>query len=194
MPLYRRELEDFEARVTELKRTASGTNTEVAAPIAALPAAKFKLVSTNNAETYEVKRGARPFTDRNFTIQDLAPELDGLTGMRFSHEAAKSGRYEPIVFEVSEPVRVLIGFFNETREIWLPVPNPDLDAKADERGGVETWIENAAVIEQCPTVNLHAFRFEPGRHRLELPGKGSFVVLGVVPAAAPLQKRDAKLK
>src|SRR5262249_52237972 len=90
VPMYRKELEDFQARVAELKRVATNADTETATPIAALPAVKFKLVSTNSAETYEVKRGARPFTDRNYTIQDLAPELNGLTGVRFSQEAAKS--------------------------------------------------------------------------------------------------------
>jgi hypothetical protein len=42
-------------------------------------------------------------------------------------------------------------------------------------------------------VNVHAFRYEPGRHKLELIGKGSFVVLGVVPQSVELKKRDAKL-
>jgi hypothetical protein len=40
-------------------------------------------------------------------------------------------------------------------------------------------------------VDIHAFRFEAGRQKLELIGKGSFVVLGVVPQSATLNKRDA---
>jgi hypothetical protein len=40
-------------------------------------------------------------------------------------------------------------------------------------------------------VNIHAFRFEAGRQKLEFIGKGSFVVLGVVPQPAKLEKRDA---
>jgi hypothetical protein len=52
-------------------------------------------------------------------------------------------------------------------------------------------IRNAATIEGCPALNVHAFRYGPGRQKLELIGKGSFVVLGFVPQAARLEPRDA---
>lgn len=191
LPLYQKEFEDFQKQVAESKnpkRAGAQTN----ASITPWPAAKFKLISTN-AETYEVKVGARPFADRQCTITELAPELNGLTGIRFSHEAAKNGRYVPVEFEVTEPVQVLIGYFNNPRAIWLQVPNLDVASHADERGGVDALLRNAAAIEQCPNVNVHAFRYEPGRHKLELIGKGSFVVLGVVPQSLKLEKRDAKV-
>ncbi|HEU5125532.1 MAG TPA: hypothetical protein VFW05_15875 [Verrucomicrobiae bacterium] len=184
LPLYRKELDDFRARVAELRSPEHQAASKV--PQAAWPVAKFRLLSTN-AETYEVKVGARPFTDRKYTITELAPQLKGLTGIRFSHEEAKNGRYVPIEFEVSEPVRVLVGYFQNERDIWLQVPNLDVASQADERGGVDVLLRDAARIEECPSVNVHAFRYEPGRHRLELIGKGSFVVLGVVPQSAELK-------
>jgi hypothetical protein len=98
-----------------------------------------------------------------------------------------------VEFEVSEPVRVLIGYFQNDRDLWLQVPNLDVASHADERGGVDTVIRNAAAIEECPMVNVHAFRYEPGRYKLELIGKGSFVVLGVVPQSVKMEKRDAKV-
>lgn len=187
LPLYEKELADFKVQVAELKTKPAGSAT--GAPITAWPAAAFKLLSTN-AETYEVKLGARPFADRKYTITELAPELNGLNGIRFSHEAAKNGRYMPVDFEVNEPVRVLIGYFQNERDIWLQVPNLDVASHADERGGIDTVLRNAAAIDECPNVNVHAFRYEPGRHKLELIGKGSFVVLGVVPQSVELKKRD----
>jgi hypothetical protein len=192
LPLYQKELAEFKASSAELKRT--GTNparTAAGVSVAAWPAAKFQLISTN-AETYELKVGARPFVDRKYTITKLAPELNGLTGIRFSHEEAKNGRYVPVEFEVAEPVRVLIGYFQDQRELWLQVPNLDVASQADERGGVDVVLRNAAEIEECPGVNVHAFRYGPGRHKLELIGKGSFVVLGVVLQSATLEKRDVK--
>ncbi|HEX5218684.1 MAG TPA: hypothetical protein VFZ59_03890 [Verrucomicrobiae bacterium] len=191
LPLYEKELADFKAHVEELKKPKPA-GSETGAPIAAWPAAKFKLISTN-AETYEVKLGARPFADRKYTLNELAPELNGLTGIRFSHEEAKNGRYVPVEFEVTEPVRVLIGYFQNERELWLQVPNLDFASHADERGGIDVILRNAAAIDECPNVNVHAFRYEPGRHKLELIGKGSFVVLGVVPQSVELKKRDARL-
>jgi hypothetical protein len=195
VPLYRKELDDFRGRVAELKERP-GTNSSAAAavpaaPVAPWPAAKFKVLGTN-AEAYEVKTGARPFTDRGYAIRELAPELNGLTGIRFSHETAKNGRHEPVEFEASEPVQVLVGYFNDPRPMWLQVPNLDFAAQADERGGLEPVIRNAADIDQCPSVNVHAFRYDAGRQRLELIGQGSFVILGVVPQSVKLGKRDAK--
>ncbi len=192
LPLYERELADFKAEVADLKNPKLA-GSETGAPIPAWPAAKFKLISTN-AETYDVKLGARPFADRKYTITELAPELRGLTGIRFSHETAKNGRHVPVEFEVTEPVRVLIGYFQNERDLWLQVPNLDFASHADERGGVDPVLRNAVAIDECPNVNVHAFRYEPGRYKLELIGKGSFVVLGVVPQSIELQKRDAKLE
>jgi hypothetical protein len=189
--LYEKELADFKAQVAELKEPKPA-GSETGAPVAGWPAAKCKLISTN-AETYEVKLGARPFADRKYTITELAPELNGLTGIRFSHEEAKNGRYAPVEFEVYEPVRVLIGYFQNEREIWLQVPNLDFASHADERGGIDVVLRNAVAIDECPNVNVHAFRYEPGRHKLELIGKGSFVVLGVVPQSVEFKKRDVKL-
>lgn len=186
--LYEKELSDFKIQVAELKNPKANHT----AAIPAWPAAKFKLISTN-AETYEVKLGARPFADRKYTVTELAPELSGLTGIRFSHEEAKNHRYVPVEFEVTEPVRVLIGYFQNERDLWLQVPNLDFASHADERGGVDPVLRNAVAIDECPNVNVHAFRYEPGRYKLELIGKGSFVVLGVVPQSVELKKRDVKL-
>ena len=130
----------------------------------------------------------------DYTITQLAPELNGLTGIRFSHEEAKNGRYEPVEFEVSEPVRVLVGYFQNDRDIWLQVPNLDFASHADERGGIDVVLRNAASIEVCPNVNVHAFRYGPGRYKLELIGKGSFVVLGIIPVSAKLEPHDTMKK
>lgn len=187
--LYRKELEDFRQEVMRLK-AGGGPPVIDESKIKPWPGAPFKLISTN-AETYKVERGARVWTDRGYSILSLAPELRGLTGIRFSHTAAKAGRYVPVEFEVSEPVRVLIGYFQNKRSIWLQVPNLETAAQADERGGVETILRNAATIEGSPGVDVHAFRYGPGRHKLEVIGQGSFVVLGVVPQSAKLEPRDA---
>ncbi len=86
---------------------------------------------------------------------------------------------------------MLVGYFKSTQNGWLQVPQLETAAQADERGGVDTVIENAAAIEGCPGVDIHAFRYEAGRQKLELIGKGSFVILGVVPDSLTLNKRDA---
>lgn len=187
VPLYQKELADFQAKVAQLKQS---TNTIAAIDESGSkpwPAAQFKLIGTN-VEAYKVEVGAKVFTDRNFAIQSLAPELRGLTGIRFSHAAAKQGLNEPIAFETTEPVQVLVGYFQSHQKAWLQVPKLEFAAQADERGGVDTVLENAAAISACPNVDVHAFRFDAGRQKLELIGKGSFVILGIVPQSVKLPK------
>ena len=75
----------------------------------------------------------------------------------------------------------MVGYFNSKQKAWLQVPKLEFAAQADERGGVDAVIENAATISGCPNVDVHAFRFDAGEQKLELIGKGSFVILGVVP-------------
>jgi hypothetical protein len=190
VPLYKKELEDFQAKVLELKQN---TNAIVAATneskLQPWPPAKFKLISTN-AEVYIVEVGAKVFTDRGYAIQSLAIELNGLTGIRFSHSMAKAG-LPPIEFEAAEPVQVLVGYFDSNQKAWLQVPKLEFAAQADERGGVDMVIGNAATISTCPNVDIHAFRFDAGKQKLELIGKGSFVIFGVVPQSVKLEKRDA---
>lgn len=190
LPLYQRELNDFQTKVAHLKENANATNVVDESKIASWPTAQFKLISTN-AETYKVEVGAKVFSDRDFAIQSLAPELNGLTGIRFSHELAKKGSYTSVEFEAAEPVRLLIGYFKDTQKIWLQVPQLEFAAQADERGGVDAVIENAVAIFDCPNVDIHAFRFDAGRQKFEPIGKGSFIILGVVPQSAQLNRRDA---
>ena len=162
VPLYQKELDDFQAKVAQLKLNANSVTPAVdESKIQPWPAAQFKLISTN-AEIYQVEAGAKVFTDRNFIIQHLARQLDGLTGIRFSHSAAKDG-LPPIEFETAEPVYVLVGYFNSNQKAWLQVPKLEFAAQADERGGVDTVLENAVAISSCPNVDIHAFRFDAGK-------------------------------
>jgi hypothetical protein len=188
LPLYERELADFQTHLAQLKGGAE-TNT-ASTSIQPWHSADFKLLSTN-AETYRVALGAKVFTDENFTIQRLAPELNGLAGIRFSHATAKAGGYQPIEFTTTEPVQVLVGYFKSSQPGWLQVPQLETAAQADERGGIDTVLENAATISNCPSLDVHAFHFDAGKQKLELIGKGSFVILGIVPQSTPMTKRDA---
>ena len=113
-------------------------------------------------------------------------------GIRLSHDLLKSGLASPIEFETSEPVKILIGYFQSTRDIWLQPPTLETDANAAERGDVEPLITNAATISELPAVNIYAMKFDKGRHKLDVHGKGSFVVLGIIPQSADVTKRDAK--
>ena len=88
---------------------------------------------------------------------------------------------------------MLIGYVQgDAADGWLRAPDLETDAYADELGGAEPVILNAAAIEGLPPVNIHTFKYPAGRHRLQVKGTGSFVVLGVVPQTAELKRRDAR--
>ncbi|MBW7461515.1 hypothetical protein K0U00_46410, partial [Paenibacillus sepulcri] len=40
-----------------------------------------------------------------------------------------------------------------------------------------------------PSVNVHAFLYEAGRHTLNL-GKGAYTIVGIIPADQPVNERD----
>lgn len=189
LPIYEQELREFEERVAALLRGEPDQEDESA--IKPLPRAAVRVLSPG-AETYEVNAGVKVYTDRPYLIQSVAAELIGLTGIRFAHTPAKEGRYEPVEFETDEPVQVLVGYFQDPRPIFLQPPDLETDADAVERGGAEPVIENAATIDSLPAVNVYALKFPAGRQKLDLRGKGSFIVLGVVPQTVTIPHRDAR--
>jgi hypothetical protein len=188
---YEKELADFKKKVAALdgkSSTKTGINKTNARP---WPAAKFKLL-TKGVETYKVKKGAKVFTDRNYRINDIAPQLVGLTGMRFSHQKAKKGGIIKIDFAVTEPVKVLVGYFDSDAKEWLQVPALEHVAHANDRGGIDPVLGDVADIGDAkinlPKVNIHAFKYGKGKQTLEMIGTGSYIILGVVPTDAKLVK------
>jgi hypothetical protein len=184
LPVYEQELADFRSNLANMRgsgpvtATASGWGASKDSPLE-LRAASIRVLS-RQAETYTVQTGSRVFTDRPYEIQILASALNGLGGIRFSDSEARLGRYQPVEFEADEAVRVLIGYVRRGGEGWLRVPELETDALAAERGGTEPLIRDAAVVDELGVIDVYEVPFAPGRHRLEVRGRGSFVVLGVV--------------
>lgn len=176
LPVYEQELADFRAAVAKVKAgDASALFRRERKP---LRKATVKVLSPH-AEVYTVQTGTRAFNDQPWRIQALVPELDQLTGIRFPHAQAAAGQYEPVEFEVDEPVLVLIGYLRSEDREWLQPPRLEMDALGGERGGTEVYIQDAAIIDTLPPVDVYALRFGKGRHKLTMRGQGSFTVLGI---------------
>lgn len=186
LPLYEQELEEFRVRAAHLEDGAP----QRSQPGPPLKGAAFELLS-EGFETYEVKIGAQPFTDRGYRILQMAEEIEGLTGIRLSHNAGKAGALSPLRLKVESPVQILIGYFNENRSIWAQPPNLDIDSQAAKYGGVESTMQNALQVEGCPGVSLHVFRYPAGEITFDPRSPGSYLILGVIPADAEVTSRDA---
>lgn len=190
LPLYEAEVERFAVNVELLRRGEAPPSLKgLTTPPEPYAAAPFELLS-EGAEVYTLAKGSRAFTDGDMVVQELAEELVGLRAVRFSQARAASEGVA-LELEFSEPCKVLIGYFRSKEPQWLQPPDLEVNAHAVERGGTTPVIKNGAGIFSYPSVNVHALRFEPGRHRIDL-GKGVYLFLGVVKADQPMVERDAR--
>ncbi|MFO1452132.1 MAG: hypothetical protein U1F61_28465 [Opitutaceae bacterium] len=180
LPIYERELTDFRRQLESL--TAPGTG-GVRKPAAFKPV-RFTLLS-KQLETYTLQVGNTVFSDSSAALTAVAPELQGLSGIRFSLAEARSGRLPPVEIECAQPVRILVGYFNQTGPGWRRPPTLETDATAADRGGAEPLLVNAVEFDTLPAMTVHAFEYPAGRHRLEVRGTGAFLILGVVAVESP---------
>jgi hypothetical protein len=185
LPVYEKELADFHARV---QSATSGGGSPPPTVVTALPAATFKLLSGGTA--FPVAVGQPVFADDPARITAIAPELKGLTGIRFPAGAPNSPT--PITFHVDEPVQVLVGYFRSSGNAYRRPPSSEFDAAAADRGSTEPVLENAAVIGSLPPVDVYTQYFPAGDDTLDARGAGRFVILGFVPRSATVGKRDAQ--
>jgi len=183
VPKFEQELVNFKQQVVNIEQATSNAWRDHPDAITPWPAAEFTLL-TEGMETYTVEIGAKVFTDQNFVINDVAPYLIGLIGIRFSRLAANT-EVISIDLEVSQPLKVLVGYFQAKDKCWLQVPALEHVSHANDRGGHAAILEDVVDISVgcngLPKVNLHAFRYKAGKQTLEMIGTGSYVILGVVP-------------
>jgi hypothetical protein len=152
LPLYEKEVRVFKGRLDSLTLS---------------PAAPAKVGAFQPAAV-EMK-GEGYVVDSGMSIK--AAPLRGLKGV------IVSGGEKRIEFSYSEPVDLLIGFFNSKGSDFVQPPQLETDASANDFGQAEPRITNAVVVDGMPSVNVHVWTFKAGRHELVL-GKGRCLVLG----------------
>ena len=152
--IYEKEVSVFKGRLDSL----------AVSPVAPARAAAFQPAAVEmKKEIYIVDSGAN--------IKAVAAPLRGLKGV------VVSGGEKRIEFSCSEPVDLLIGFFNQKGSDFVQPPQLETDASANDFGQAEPRITNAAEVEGMPSVNVHVWTYKAGRHELVL-GKGRCLVLG----------------
>ncbi|WP_246186934.1 hypothetical protein [Microlunatus speluncae] len=191
---WRQCLPEYEAELDHVRRTVElldrGELPAALRPAADAPEpyrpAPFEL-HTPDAERFEVGKGTSVFADSDGNIRQLAEELAGLTGVRIPRRAGFAGQVA-LELTLPEPAVILIGYFGDPEPVWLQLPDLETDTHADARGGLEPVLRNGIGVDFLPKINVHAFRYEAGRHTLAL-GRGAYVVAGVVAADQPLTPR-----
>jgi hypothetical protein len=180
-PVYRRELDTFRRRLDSLEARP-------AIDEAAVKPWKPADVTLTAGEWYATDQPV--FSDTTLTIHTRVPELGALKGIRTSWK----NRYtapNTLTFTCKEPVRLLVGYFSEKQPGFLPVPELETDANANQYGQADIKILQGAEIAGLPPVNVHAFSFSSGTHTLRL-GKGACLLLGFVSGNEDLRTREIR--
>jgi len=196
LPLYQEELQHFKSHLADMR--ASGV--KIAAPPAFQPADIRLLAPTtgdaaraagSGPQVYTPDSGARPYPDTDLVIHAVAPQLKALKGLAFfAADQRRAGT--TLHFKCAEPVDLLVGFFEKKSSAFLPAPQLETDASANDYGQAEPRIANALILAGMPPVNVHAWSFKPGEHTLEL-GKGLCLILGFAKPTRITKTYDAGL-
>ena len=170
LPAYERELATFQRNLSALETTGRLTAQADRPP---LPSVAVKLAS-RPGEMFAVEPGAKLYTDSTLGIQQIAPELRGLTGIRIPQaQAAKDG--VRLVIDLAEPGQVLVGFFRSEKKSAAAAPPKD---------EWEPILRNGISVPGHPGFTVWSHALPKGKSDLDF-GPGAYVILGVI-------KRDAQ--
>jgi len=162
-PVYQSELATFQAR---LKSLGSAQLTSADATPSRLPQVAFTLVP-GAGEAFTVHPGEKLYSDAATPIATVAPELDGLTGIRVS-----ARQEAPIHFTLANPAQILVGFFKSASSKAINV-SPS----------TEQWnilLPGAITTAKGLPVTVWTKPLPAGANDLDL-GKGAYVVVGFIP-------------
>lgn len=173
LPVYEQELAVFRERVAWLEQAQTNS-----APAQALQQVSFTL-DGNAGQTFSVKPGAQLYTDNDATIDTVAPELQGLKGIRISRKTTDYGS-QPVTVTLSRPATVLVGFFFSVSQHHPPA-NP-------ENGTWQLQSINAVTAKGNPALTVFSRELPAGKTTLD-PGRGAYVVLGFVSPNTNLAQR-----
>ena len=163
LPVYRAELATFQRRLAALG-TAQPASAETVEK--QLPQVAFTL-APGAGETFAVRPGEKLYSDAATPIVSVAPELNGLTGIRVSAQ-----QEAPIHFTLAKPAQILVGFFkSDSRKAMNVSP------------ATEQWnilLPNALTMAKGLPVTVWTKTLPAGVNDLDL-GKGAYVVVGFIP-------------
>jgi hypothetical protein len=163
LPVYQKELATFDLR---LKSLGSPVTAASATTPARLPQVGFTL-APGGGETFTAVPGEKLYSDAATPIATIAPELDGMKGIRVSTKQAT-----PIHFTLDKPAQILVGFFKS---------NSRKDTNVSP--ATEQWnlvLPNAVTVAKGLPISVWAKPVPAGVNDLDL-GVGAYVVLGFIP-------------
>ncbi len=163
LPMYEKELATFRQRVAQLNSGKASTDTGA---VAALPQVPFTL-KPGPGEVFTAGAGAKMFSTGDTAMTSVAPEIDGLKGIRISPTEGGTLR-----FDLAKPAQILVGFVKSSSK-----KSSVLDPETEQ------WnllLLNAVSAPKMQGMAVWAKPLPAGANELDL-GKGTYVVLGFIP-------------
>lgn len=184
LPVYNEEFSNFKNNFRKLlENPASGQKQhEILKPVS------VKLLN-KNAEFYPVKIGSKVNTDKDYYIEEIAPALTNLQGVRFS-ETTQRNIGTNLKFRNSKPVKVVVAHFNANSLTILPPPTLETNANANDRGQADIKIANALNVKGLYRAHIYTYKFETGINELKL-NKGRVLILGFIDGNQEITTYDA---
>ncbi|PWG79717.1 alpha-d-galacturonidase [Pararcticibacter amylolyticus] len=185
LPRFEEELVHFKRSIDSLKQTGNSGKQKEIKPYKNVP---VKILS-GAKDYFTIQEGQQALADTASRVTAFAKELAGLKGVRMISAEQKT-KGTSLRFSSSKAVKVLVGFFNSKTPGFLPPPDLEHDASANDYGQSEIKIANALALQGFPPVNIHSYSFKPGTHTLTL-AKGTAVILGFIDENEPMRLYDA---
>ena len=185
LPVYQEELDALKANIEKLKNPVQAVD----ANIKVLTPAKVTLHAPT--ATTSLAKAAIVFENREDTrIDSLAPELAQMQALVLNRDTTRIVG-TTVDFSCDEPVKMLVGFFQDDDPKWAHAPKLETDATGNEYGQAEPFLTNAVSLHQMPPLHIHAYFFAAGHHAIRLP-KGIIMVAGFT--ADAIRPRDVGLQ
>ncbi len=182
--VYQEELDALKGNIAKLKQPVSQADVDIQ------PAQPANVRLISPTQLVPLKKGAVLFEKRPDTAVDsLAAELKDLQALVLNRDSTRLVG-TTIEFESSQPVKLLVGFFQDDDPKWANPPKLEIDATGNEYGQAEPVLTNAISLVQMPKVNIHQYSLPAGHQTLRLP-KGIIMVAGFTTSA--IKARDCGL-
>ena len=164
LPMYEKELATFKKRVAQLTSGAAIRETVSDKPF---PQVAFTL-QPGAGEEFTVEKGAQLFEGAGPRISEVAPQLEGLHGIRIYPRQGGA-----LTFTLAQPAQILLGFQSRGSGT-----NSVLDPETEQWN---LFLLNALSAPKVPAMAVWAKPLPAGPNQIDL-GKGDSVILGFIPA------------
>jgi hypothetical protein len=151
-------------------------------------------VSTPGFRTFETRVYGNPFSGNYRSILQIAPEIDGLQGVRLPVDDKGELKATTLTLKFNRAANLLIGVTGKTGEA---ADASLLSAINFGKGKLnpQAVLLNGLSVTELPAMDVYAVGYGSGTQQITIPAAPGFhlAILGAVPANYKIAQRDAEI-